>query len=129
MFETWTVERIQRDFTQFNVWYAITQPYWNKFIYNQENNEKWETKPLRIKAVTQNRGTGAVDATTNENKSIKINKILSQWLRREFGLVIGFTYNLHVVAEINYYTVVALRNIHSLHTNLFSFSALVFMGL
>jgi hypothetical protein len=35
-----------------------------------------------------------------------------------FGLVIGFINNLQVINTINYYTVAALHNVHSLHTNL-----------
>jgi hypothetical protein len=46
-----------------------------------------------------------------------------------FGLVIGFINNLQVVTTINYYTIAALHNIQSLHTNLLSLSALVFTGL
>jgi hypothetical protein len=53
------------------------------------------------------------------------------WLRRGFGLVIAFINNLQVVTTINYYTIAALHNVRvqSLHTNLFSLSALVFTGL
>jgi hypothetical protein len=51
---------------------------------------------------------------------------VSQWLRRGFGLVIGFINNLQVVTTINYYTIADLHNVQSLHTNLFSPSALDF---
>jgi hypothetical protein len=54
---------------------------------------------------------------------------VSQWLRRGFGLVIGFINNLQVPTTTNYYTIGALHNVQSLHTNLFSLSALVFTGL
>jgi hypothetical protein len=50
---------------------------------------------------------------------------LSQWLKTGFGLVIGFINNLQVVTAINYYTLADLHNVQSLHTNLFSLSALV----
>jgi hypothetical protein len=50
-------------------------------------------------------------------------------LNTGFGLVIGFISNLRVITTINYYTVAVLHNLQSLHTNLFSLSALVFMGL
>jgi hypothetical protein len=49
--------------------------------------------------------------------------------RRGFGLVIGFINNLQVITTINYYTIAALHDVQSLHTNLFSLSALVFTGL
>jgi hypothetical protein len=51
------------------------------------------------------------------------------WLNKEFGLVIGFIDHLQVVTTINYYAIAALHNLQSLHTNLFSLSALVFTGL
>jgi hypothetical protein len=54
---------------------------------------------------------------------------VSQWLRGGFGLGIGFINNLQVVITINYYTIAALHNVQSLHTNLFSLSALIFTGL
>jgi hypothetical protein len=54
---------------------------------------------------------------------------VSQWLRRGFGLAIGFTNNLQVVTTINYYSTAALHNVQSLHTNLFYLSAQVFTGL
>jgi hypothetical protein len=40
--------------------------------------------------------------------------------RREFGLVIGFTNlnNLQVVTTINYYTIIVLHSVQSLHTSL-----------
>jgi hypothetical protein len=38
---------------------------------------------------------------------------MSQWLRRGFGLVIGFINNLQVVTTINYYIIVALHNLQS----------------
>jgi hypothetical protein len=44
---------------------------------------------------------------------------VSQWLKMGFGLVIGFFNNLQVVTTINYYTIAALHNLQSLHTNLF----------
>jgi hypothetical protein len=47
----------------------------------------------------------------------------------ELRLVIGFINNPQVVTTINYYTIAALHNLQSLHTNLFSLSALVFMDL
>jgi hypothetical protein len=43
--------------------------------------------------------------------------------------VIGFTNNLQVLTTINCYTVAALHNLQSLHTNLFSLSALVLTDL
>jgi hypothetical protein len=49
---------------------------------------------------------------------------MSQWLRREIWLVIGFINHLQAVTTNNYYTVAALHNLQSLHTNLFSLSAL-----
>jgi hypothetical protein len=52
-----------------------------------------------------------------------------QLLKMGFGLVIEFINNLEVVTTINYYTTAALHNLQSLHTNLFSLSALVFTGL
>jgi hypothetical protein len=52
----------------------------------------------------------------------------SDW-RRGLGLVIAFINRLQVVITINYYTIAALHNVQSLHTNPFSLSALVFMGL
>jgi hypothetical protein len=52
-----------------------------------------------------------------------------QWLRRGFGLVIGFINNLQVVTTINYYTTAALQNLQSLHTDLLSLSALVLTDL
>jgi hypothetical protein len=54
---------------------------------------------------------------------------VSQWLRCRFGLVIGFINNLQDVTTINYYTIAALHNVQSLHTNFFSLSALVFTDL
>jgi hypothetical protein len=45
------------------------------------------------------------------------------------GLVIGFINHLQVVTTYNYYSVAALHNLKSLHTNPFSLSALVFTGL
>jgi hypothetical protein len=45
------------------------------------------------------------------------------------GLLIGFINHLQVVTAINYYTVAALHNLQSLHTNLFSLSALDFTDL
>jgi hypothetical protein len=50
-------------------------------------------------------------------------------LKTGFGLVIGFVSNLQVITTINYYTIAALHNLQSLHTNLCSLSALVFMDL
>jgi hypothetical protein len=46
-----------------------------------------------------------------------------------FGLVIGFIDNLQVVTTINSYTITALHNLQSLHTNLFTLSTLVFTDL
>jgi hypothetical protein len=46
-----------------------------------------------------------------------------------FWLVIGFINNLQIVTTNNYYITAALRNVQSLHTNLFSLSALIFTGL
>jgi hypothetical protein len=46
-----------------------------------------------------------------------------------FWLVIGFINNLQVVTTINYYTIAALHNLQSLHTNIFSLSALVLIDL
>jgi hypothetical protein len=51
------------------------------------------------------------------------------WLRRGFGMVIGFTEYLQVVTTNNYNTTTDLHNLQSLHTNLFSLSALAFMDL
>jgi hypothetical protein len=45
-----------------------------------------------------------------------------------FGLVIGF-FNLQVVITINYYTIATLHDVQSLHNNLFSLAAQVFLGL
>jgi hypothetical protein len=50
------------------------------------------------------------------------------WLKTVFGLVIGIINNLQVVTTNNEYTVADLHNVQSLHTNLFSLSALVFTG-
>jgi hypothetical protein len=64
--------------------------------------------------------------------SDKINyKILSryQWLKTGYGLVTEFINNLQVVITINYYIIVALDNLQSLHTNLFSLSAILFTDL
>jgi hypothetical protein len=47
-------------------------------------------------------------------------------LETGFELVIGFINNPQVVTTINYYTIVALHNVQSLHTNLLTLSALVF---
>jgi hypothetical protein len=44
-------------------------------------------------------------------------------------LIIGSINHLQVETTINYYTIAALHNLQSLHTNLFSLSALVFMDL
>jgi hypothetical protein len=52
-----------------------------------------------------------------------------QSLKTGFGLVIGFVNNLQVVTTINFYTIAALHSLQSLHTNLFSLSALVFMDI
>jgi hypothetical protein len=41
-----------------------------------------------------------------------------QWLRRGFGLVIGFINNLQVVTTINYTTTASLHNLQSLHANI-----------
>jgi hypothetical protein len=46
-----------------------------------------------------------------------------------FGLVIGCINNLQVITTINYYTIAALHNLQSLHTNLFSLPTLVFKDL
>jgi hypothetical protein len=54
---------------------------------------------------------------------------VSQWLRSEFGLLIGFVNNLQVVTTNNYNTIADLQNLQSLHTNLFSLSALVLTDL
>jgi hypothetical protein len=54
---------------------------------------------------------------------------VSQSLKTGFGFVIGFINNLQVITTINYYTIAALHNLQSLHTNLFSLSALVFTDL
>jgi hypothetical protein len=48
-------------------------------------------------------------------------------LKMGFRLVIGFISNLQVITTINYYTIAALHNLQSLHTDLFGLSALVFM--
>jgi hypothetical protein len=50
-------------------------------------------------------------------------------LRCGFGSVIGFTGYLQGVTTINYYTIAALHNVQSLHTKIFSLSALFFTGL
>jgi hypothetical protein len=52
---------------------------------------------------------------------------MSQWLKMGFGLVIGFIIHLQPITAMNYYTVAALHNLRSLHTNLFSLSALVWL--
>jgi hypothetical protein len=54
---------------------------------------------------------------------------VSQSLRRGFGLVIRFINNLQMLTTMNYYTIAALHNLQSLHTNLFSLSALVLTDL
>jgi hypothetical protein len=54
---------------------------------------------------------------------------MSQWLRRGFQLVFECINNLQVVTTVNYYTIVVLHYVQSLHTNLFSLSAVVFTGL
>jgi hypothetical protein len=54
---------------------------------------------------------------------------LIERLKTGFELVIGFTKNLQVVTTINFYAVATLHNLQSLHTNLFSLSALVFKEL
>jgi hypothetical protein len=54
---------------------------------------------------------------------------ITKRLRRGFELVIGCINNLQVVTTINYYTIAALHNLQSLHTNLFSLSAPVFTDL
>jgi hypothetical protein len=48
--------------------------------------------------------------------------ILSRvWVIKDgFGLVIGFINHFQVITTINYYTIAALHNLQSLHTNLFS---------
>jgi hypothetical protein len=54
---------------------------------------------------------------------------MSQYLRRRFGLVIGFIWNLQVVTTNNYNTLADLHNLQSLNTNLLSLSALVLTDL
>jgi hypothetical protein len=54
---------------------------------------------------------------------------VSQWLRRGFGLVIGFIGYLQDVTTNNYNAIADLHNLQSLHTNLLSPSALVFTDL
>jgi hypothetical protein len=49
---------------------------------------------------------------------------VSQWLKKGFGLLIGFINTLQVITTINYYTIAALHNLQSLHTNLFSLQGL-----
>jgi hypothetical protein len=54
---------------------------------------------------------------------------VSQWLRSGFGLLLEFINNIQAVTAIDYYTIAASHNVQTLHTNLFSLSALVFTGL
>jgi hypothetical protein len=51
---------------------------------------------------------------------------VSQWLKTEFGLVIGFINNLKVVTTNNSYSIADLHNLQSLHTNLLILHPLVF---
>jgi hypothetical protein len=46
-----------------------------------------------------------------------------------FRLVIEFINYLQVITAVNYYTITDSHSLQSLHTNLFSLSALVFMDL
>jgi hypothetical protein len=50
---------------------------------------------------------------------------VSQWLKTGFGLVIAVINHLQVITTINYYATADLHNLQSLHTNLFSLSALI----
>jgi hypothetical protein len=54
---------------------------------------------------------------------------MSQFLRRGFGVVIGFIGYLQVVATNNYNTIADLHNLQSFHTNRLSLSALVLTDL
>jgi hypothetical protein len=49
-------------------------------------------------------------------------------LKTPFRLLIGFINHLEVVTTVNYNTVTDLHNLHSLHFNLFSLSAIVFIA-
>jgi hypothetical protein len=59
----------------------------------------------------------------------KVLSCVTQWLKMGFRLVIGYINNIQVVTTINYCTIAALHNLQSLHTNLFSLSALAFVDL
>jgi hypothetical protein len=54
---------------------------------------------------------------------------VSQWLRRGFGVVIGFIGYLQVVTTNNYNTIADLHNLQSLQTYVLSLSALVLADL
>jgi hypothetical protein len=48
------------------------------------------------------------------------------WLKRGFGLVVGFIINLQVVTTSNYYILADLHILESFHTNLLSLFPVVF---
>jgi hypothetical protein len=51
---------------------------------------------------------------------------VSQWLNTGFGLVIGFINQLQVAPTINYYNILDLHNLQSLHANLLGMFPLFF---
>jgi hypothetical protein len=55
--------------------------------------------------------------------------VTCQWPKTGVGLAIGFTNNPQAATASNYHIIATIHNVQSLHTNLFSLSALIFMGL